>query len=272
MTRRISILGCGWLGLPLGAHLAAAGYEVNGSTTKAEKLAHLREAGIHPFLIEVGETVQGPEQQRFFDSDLLIVNIPPGGRQNPDVQKTHPLQIKAILRAAQDGPIQHLIFVSSTSVYGDEKRVVSEADHLNPSTPSGRALAEIEGFLRQLHQPQTTILRMAGLVGGNRKAGRFFAGKKGLPGGEAPVNLVHLDDCIGLIQAVIQQQKWGEIFNVCADEHPSRAKLYAHQAQQLGLPRPEFIAGDDYPFKIVSNNKAKEQLGYTFLHPDPMAF
>lgn len=32
----VSILGCGWLGLPLAEQLLAEGYSVKGSTTRAE--------------------------------------------------------------------------------------------------------------------------------------------------------------------------------------------------------------------------------------------
>jgi UDP-glucose 6-dehydrogenase len=36
---KISIVGCGWLGLPLGEKLAKSGHQVFGSTTSVEKIA-----------------------------------------------------------------------------------------------------------------------------------------------------------------------------------------------------------------------------------------
>jgi len=47
---------------------------------------------------------------------------------------------------------------------------------------------------------------MSGLVGRERKAGRFFAGKRDVPEGNAPVNLVHLDDCMGVVEALINKR------------------------------------------------------------------
>ena len=38
----ITILGCGWLGLPLAKALVKAGYQVKGSTTREENLETLR--------------------------------------------------------------------------------------------------------------------------------------------------------------------------------------------------------------------------------------
>ena len=272
MIQRISILGCGWLGLPLGAALVQKGYEVKGSTTRPEKLEQIREQGIEPYLIQVTDKVEGPEKESFFDADLLVLNIPPGGRRNPEVEEEYPQQVKAVMEHIHSGAVEYLLFVSSSSVYWDENREVTEADELGPSTPSARALVVIERYLALLKHPQTTVLRMGGLVGGSRKAGRFLAGKRDVRNGEAPVNLVHLDDCIGVIEAVIEQSAWGQTFNVCADQHPTRAAFYTAQAKKQGFEPPTFRASDQLAYKIVSNEKLKKALGYTFRHPDPMEF
>jgi len=47
----ISILGCGWLGLPLAEHFRDAGYSVKGSTTSDDKIELLKGKQIAPFLI-----------------------------------------------------------------------------------------------------------------------------------------------------------------------------------------------------------------------------
>ena len=50
---KISILGCGWLGLPLAKALLKKKFHVNGSTTTVEKLDVLKDEGINPFLIDI---------------------------------------------------------------------------------------------------------------------------------------------------------------------------------------------------------------------------
>ncbi|MCB0639669.1 MAG: hypothetical protein KDC54_23760, partial [Lewinella sp.] len=76
----ISILGAGWLGLPLGAALVREGYTVKGSTKSPDKLSLLREKGLHPYPIQVtAEGLRG-EIADFFECDLLIITLPPGGR------------------------------------------------------------------------------------------------------------------------------------------------------------------------------------------------
>ena len=78
--KTISILGCGWLGTPLAERLVQAGHTVKGSTRTPEKLAALRAKGIQPYLIRLGPDLNNGEAADFFDSDVLILNIPPGRR------------------------------------------------------------------------------------------------------------------------------------------------------------------------------------------------
>jgi nucleoside-diphosphate-sugar epimerase len=272
MPYTISILGCGWLGLPLGKALAQSGYAVKGSTTSPQKLEMIKAAGIKPFLLTVEDEVEAVEKTAFFNADLLILNLPPGGRRDPAVEENYPRKIKAVLNEVSMSPVQKLLFVSSTGVYGNENDTVDENTPLEPNTASGKALDIIERFLGLQQGLDITVLRLGGLIGGERKPGRFLAGKKDVPNGEAPVNLVHRDDCIGVIEAIIQQDLWGETFNVVADEHPTRAEFYTAQAEKEKLEPPTFVANSNLAYKIVSNEKVKAALGYTFKWPDPRAF
>ena len=269
--KTISIIGCGWLGLPLGKLLKENGYTVKGSTTRTEKLPVLASKGIEPFLIKVGNVLEGENLNSFFQSDILIINIPPGRRRS-DVETAHPKEIETIIDAAKKGANKKIVFISSIGVYGNSNAIVKEEDAPNPESSSGKALEQIESFLLHETNFETTILRMAGLVGGDRKAGRFLAGKKEVKNGAAPVNLVHRDDCIQIIFQVLNQSLWNEVLNVCADEHPTRKAFYTSQANKQGFEPPQFTANEETSFKIISNEKLKRTLDYTFIHPDPMRF
>lgn len=271
MSKKISILGCGWLGFPLGQYLAVRGYTVKGSTTTPAKLDTLHQHKIIPFLIEVGKMVKGNNLPLFFQSEILVLNIPPG-RRRKDVGRSYPRRITAILEKAEQYGIQKILFISSTSVYGNVNRIVTEADEPQPETESGKAIVTVEELLQANKGFETTILRMGGLVGGNRQAGRFLAGKKGLKNANAPVNLIHQQDCIRIITAIIEQECWGEIFNACTDDHPSKREFYTFQAKKQGLEPPEFLNEIEMSFKEVSNYKLKRTLNYEFLNPNPMKF
>lgn len=267
----ISILGCGWLGLALGEYLIAQGFSVLGSSTTASKLTTLADAGIQPFLIRAKPEVEGEGLAEFFSSPVLIINVPPR-RRRENVEEIHFTEVKNIIDEAQRVKIKKIIYCSSTGVYPDNNASISEADSVAPTTASSRALVRIEEYLQSKSTLESTILRFAGLVGGDRKPGRFLAGKKGLSNGAAPVNLVHRDDCIRIIHEVIRQEVWGAIFNVCADEHPLKKEFYPQQAIKLGLEPPTFVDDGAASFKIISNEKLKRRLGYEFIHPDPRNF
>lgn len=268
----ISVLGCGWLGLPLAKRLVEMGHIVKGSTQTASKLAVLHQKGIDPYLIEVHRKIKGNNLAHFFKSGILIINIPPG-RKRRNVARSHPKQIEAIIEKALVHNTQKILFVSSTSVYGNVNRMVTEADELHPETPSAEALVAAEKLLLQQTAFETTIVRFGGLTGVDRKAGRFLAGKKEVKNGDAPVNMIHQEDCIGLLTQIIIQEKWGYLFNACADEHPTRKEFYTTQAKLQGFEAPQFSKTEALVgFKQVSNYKIKQALSYEFLKPNPLKF
>lgn len=269
----ISILGCGWLGLPLAENLRDSGHTVKGSTTSAEKLDLLRNKNITPFLLELTPQIKCKECNDFWDADLLVLNIPPGrGRNN--IEEYHLRQINAVTEQLSDSPINRLIFISSTSVYPPEPGIVAEPDteEGNAKRPSGNALLKAEKLLMKQKSFDTTIVRFGGLYGYDRNPANFLAGRKNVSGGNAPVNLIHRDDCIGIIDRIIDKDVRGEIFNGVSDGHPPKNMYYPAAAQSLGLEPPTFDENEDKDknYKVVSNRKLKEQLDYRFTYPNPM--
>jgi nucleoside-diphosphate-sugar epimerase len=265
--KTISILGCGWLGLPLARHFIGQGYKVKGSSTNAAKLELLEKEGIAPYLVNVTDkTVEGDLQELLAETDILIINFPP--KRIPDIEAVHPRQIGLVLE--QVAPQQKVLFVSSTSVYQNTNEMVTEEMELHPEKASGKALVKAEELLQTRLGERLSILRLAGLVGYDRLPGRFLANKKDVKNGAAPINVIHQDDCIGLIVQLIAQQKWGEVYNGCADEHPLRRDYYTRAAEKIGLQPPHFAQGEPMAFKIVSNEKSKKDLGYTYQYPDPV--
>jgi nucleoside-diphosphate-sugar epimerase len=264
----ISILGCGWLGLPLADHLIKEGFKVKGSVTKQEKLTLLERKGIIPFHLHLTDvSITGSGSRDFFDSDLLIINIPPG--RKADVVQYHKAQIQQLTKAISGSTIKQVIFISSSAVYPDLNREMVETESSPALKNSGKALLEAESILRSEKQFVTTVIRFCGLIGPGRHPGKFLAGKKEVTNGGAPVNLIHRDDCIALISGIIRQQAWGELFNACADLHPSRKEFYTKAITQLELEVPAF-SDEKGAYKIINSHKIKKRLAYAFKYPDPL--
>lgn len=270
-VKKISILGCGWLGLPLGRFLAGLGFAVKGSTTSEAKLTRLKEAGIEPFKIVVGEALEG-DIASFLDSDILVLDIPPG--RGDAVVENHVGQISLLIDALADSPVRYVLFVSSTSVYPATGREVVETDAEDPEAAdslAGRALLYAEEMLRSESSFSTTVLRFGGLIGPGRNPAEFMQRMTEITSPAQPVNFIHLDDCIGIISSIILQGEWGEVFNACAPLHPTRREVYAAAAESHGLAAlPEEQCSGTH-FKIVNSDKLVTKLGYKFLHPDPLA-
>jgi len=262
----ISVLGCGWLGLPLAKALIAEGHAVKGSTTREEKLDLLREAGVEPFLVRLDPEMEGEDLTDFLQSDMLLVNIPPPRRD--DVAEFHIQQISSLIDALGQSPVRSVLFVSSTSVYPMLNREVSEDDAVDPESPSGQALLHAEEMLLQEPGFQTTVVRFGGLVGYDRSPEKYFGRMTEIAYPDQPMNLIHRDDCVQIIREIIRLQQWGEVFNACSPLHPRKLDYYRSAAAASGISLPPQASLDGpSPFKLVSSRKLEGALGYTFLHP-----
>ncbi len=253
--------------MPLAEFLLAKGFRVKGSTKSPEKRTLLSSKNIQPFHIELNPLLQGDNKKDFFDSDLLVINIPPGGGDDKII--FHKKQVESILNEVKNSRVEKIIFVSSTSVYGNVNCEVTEEDELHPEKESGKALKIVEEMLQADESFEKTIIRFAGLVDTDRNPVKFFTGRKNIPGGNIPVNLIHREDCINIIHQLITRNVWNEIFNACSDLHPSKKDFYTAAAEKLDLPAPEFIDTDD-SYKIVNSDKLKKRLSYNFIYPDPL--
>lgn len=256
----ISILGCGWYGKALAAALVNDGYHVKGSTTSPEKLAELADLGIEPLLVNFKAEKETYDPD-FFACDVLIVSIPPRTRHGEGGD--YPPKIQRIIEAAVRHDITKIIYISSTAIYGEICAEVTEADIPVPDTASGEILLQAENLFAKHAALKATIMRFGGLVGPGRHPGRFFAGKKDVPNGQAPVNLIHLDDCIRISQAIISQDKFGLTINSVAPHHPPKMKFYSRATAQAGLEAPKFI--DELgAWKIINSTVLPWQLNYQF--------
>ena len=212
----VSILGCGWVGLPLAKVLLAQGYCIKGSTTDLQKIPVLQKAGIFSFCLEVIEKVQGQGIEDFFDSDVVVITLP--FRRDFKNPQEYYNQIKAIVfECEKSEKVKFVIFTSSTSIYPANSGQAYEDVVFQPEHDRSKVLLNIERELLSSQFFAATIVRLAGLYGPGRKIGSFLSGQRDLNGPESPVNLIHQGDAIALLKEIIVQNVRGEIFNACSD-------------------------------------------------------
>ena len=269
-NNKISILGCGWLGLPLAEELIKNDYEVTGSTTSESKLEVFKNVGISPFLIKLEENeITGNLESFLANTAVLIVDIPPklrGNNKENFVQK-----IKNLIPFVENSKVEKVLFVSSTSVYGDTFPIqeLDEESALNPDTESGKQLVEVEKLLQSNENFQTTILRFGGLIGPDRNPAKFLAGKENVENPEAPINFIHQADCIGIICEILKRVQhanwnWNDTFNAVTPNHPNRENYYTEKALEMNLKVPTFVKDPISIGKKISSKKLQNKLNYIF--------
>ena len=252
--KKVSILGCGWLGKPLATSFLEDGFLVKGSTTSEEKIEILEALEIEAHLINISEF---EEFDTFLDTDILIIAI-----TSKDIDG-----FENFISQIQNSSVQKVIFISATSVYGRMNKVMTEEDAVL-ETP----LAEIENLFRENTFFETTIIRFAGLYGGERHPANWFKNGRKIPQPKGFVNMIHREDCIEIIHEIIDQNSWNTTFNACSNHHPTRREFYTIAKLSRDFKVPEFEEDEVYQWKIISSDKIQNVLDYTFIHDDLLVF
>ena len=204
---KISIIGLGWFGEALAQELKTD-HKVMGTTRSDEKIQTLMKQNIIAEKLTISET----PSKKMLSADVIVLNIPPFQNQ------------LAWFKSWKWNESTHVIFISSTSVYGKNTGTVDETTYPLPETENAKILFDEEKWIQ--HFPKYTIIRFAGLIGPNRHPSKSLSGKKNVPGGNLPVNLIHLDDCISFTKMVIEKKLINETFNLVSPEHPLRRDYY----------------------------------------------
>lgn len=274
--KRISILGCGWLGFPLAKRLQGLPITstIKGSTTSASKLGIFRAAGIDGYLMNLNPDngLDPVVAGEFFDSDVLIIAIPP--RMSRNEPGHYPAQMRMVADAIQNSPVKEIIFVSSTGIYPDLNRIMEESDVDLPEKSALPDMVEAENIIAALRPGCiVTILRMSGLLGYNRIPGKYVRGQKDLETGSIPVNYIHRDDAVGAVIAILGQGLMNQTYNIVAPVHPVRREVYERSCAEFGWEAPTYREPEIKPdYKVISGEKFQKMYRYDFKYPDPLNF
>ncbi len=261
-SHSISVIGCGWLGLPLAQLLVARDYHVFGSTTTKDKLSTLSDIEVTPVLLRLGEHSLECDNDMLWQANTFIIAIPLGVRKYGPVY--HVNQIANLLKKLPSEV--HLVYISSTSVYPSLSGKYDEAYILTEQNTGNQTLYNAERLV--LERGHSAILRCGGLMGENRVSGRYFAGKQ-VSGAQQPVNYIHQKDAAALIECIVKSCITG-IYNLVAPEHPTRKEVYKINSRIFDFEMPTF--SDDGIERIIDGHSIAERLSYEFRYPDPRYF
>ena len=277
--KRISILGCGWLGFRLAKRLLELDItsQIKGSTTSDSKLVLFKNAGVEGYVFDLNPTFSAEDSvlQSFLNTDSLVISIPPKLSQHES--GFHLAQIRSIVSFVKKSSVKEIIYISSTGVYPDLNRVVNEEDVISPEQSASPEFVWAENTLSTLRtdfpEMKISVLRLGGIIGYERIPGKYVKGKKDMTTGSLPVNYIHPDDAVQIMSSMLQNGLHNETFNIVAPQHPTRREVYEATCAQFGWESPTFIEQEPKPnFKIISGRKLSELYDYDFKYPNPLKF
>jgi len=246
----VSIFGCGWLGQALAFELEQH-YKVQVSVRS--ELSYKGLSFKNKFLLNKNNNFY---HKGFFTTNTLVIAIPP---------KDSYLQILGTVLSHTKKTTQ-IILCSSTSVYTQTKGIVSEEDTQEIIEPS--LMLEAERLIQENRQ-DILILRLGGLMGYTRIAGKYTAGKS--VKNDTYVNYIHRDDVVAIIKKCIQDTIKENIYNLVAPIHSSKKELYIKNSSLFNFTKTTF-ENDNIVGKQVSSKKLIKELKYVFVYQDPINF
>ena len=259
---KTAIMGCGWLGKVLAQSLIAKGHHVRGSVTTEAHLEVLRNMGIEPFLIKLdNEAITGNLNDFLEGVDTLVIAFPPGRRKNPDAN--YASRIKLLVKALAKHPSCKLLLLGSIGVFGAAQGVVNEKSTPTPEGISGQQLLDAEKSIKNAANP-ATIVRLGGLVGGDRHPAKQLAGKINIPAPQAPTNLVHRKDVVRFLMAIIEEGHWGKTLHCVSPNHQPRIDFYTEASKRLNLPLPSFAKTATKRNKKVMDSRSAALFDFSY--------
>ncbi len=276
---RVLIIGCGYVGLPLGAELVKQGHEVFGVRRSTGAEADFKSAGIKLLTADITRAEQLAQLPGAYDWVVNCVSASGGGAE--EYREVYLQGTRNLIGWLGAVPPKKFVYTSSTSVYGqNDGSLVKENSPTEPAVETGKILVETERVLlaaaREKQFP-AVILRLAGIYGPGRGYWfkQYLKNEARIEGNGARIlNMIHRDDAAGAIIAALKGGRPGEVYNVVDDEPVSQLNFFQWLSGPLGKGLPPSVPEDrdavrkrGVTNKKVSNRRLKMELGCQFKYP-----
>ena len=237
MPRRVLIIGCGYVGLPLALQLQAHGDEVTGWVRSEESASEIAARGISRTIIgsvsDKNVWLGIPEK---FDAVIHCASSGGGG-----ATAYREVFLEGVRLMNRHQARARRLFVSSTSVYGQTNgEWLDENSPAKPASETSRVLREAE---EEALAAGVIVLRSAGIYGPGRAAlfEKFQRGDAVIEGdGSRWINQVHQLDLVAAITHLLTTGTPGQIYNAADDEPVMLRDYYAWCAEAMQCPMPPY--------------------------------
>ena len=276
---RVLIVGCGYVGLPLGAELVKQGHEVFGLRRSAGAEADFKAFGIKALMADITKAEQLAQLPSTYDWVVNCVSASGGGAD--EYREVYLQGTRNLIEWLGASPPKKFVYTSSTSVYGqNDGSLVKENSSTEPAVETAQILVETERVLLDAVRARkfpAVILRLAGIYGPDRGywLKQYMKNEARIEGNGARIlNMIHRDDVAGVIIAALKSGRPGEVYNAVDDEPVSQLGFFQWLSGPLGKELPSSASEDAEAVrkrgvtnKKVSNRRLKMELGYQFKYP-----
>jgi nucleoside-diphosphate-sugar epimerase len=253
--KRVAVLGCGYVGMALSRILHSEGADVVGTTRDAARFREIEETGARAMQVDVMEP--GSLRQLVEWEPHAVFDLVRPQQIGEDRYTTW--GTRNIAQAFAGAPLEALVYVSSTSVYGRRSgEWTDEETPVDPSSPLGEARLESERLY--LEAWRTTglparICRVPGIYGpGRTLRQRLESGAyRRLNDEDLWVSRIHVDDLAEALIAAWMRGKAGETYLLCDDEPVSGHEYAEITASLLALPLPPAVEREDIRQELSSS-------------------
>ena len=140
---RVLIVGCGYVGMPLGAELVKQGHEVFGLRRSTGAEAEFIAAGIKPLVGDITQAEQLAQLPGGYDWVVNCVSASGGGAE--EYREVYLQGTRNLIEWLRAAPPKKFVYTSSTSVYGqDDGSLVKESSPTRPAAETAKILVETE--------------------------------------------------------------------------------------------------------------------------------
>ncbi len=266
---RLAILGCGYVGMAVAWYWHNLNRFVITTTRKPERVADLKTISSKVYLLSPHPDFSALVNQ----ADTILVAVAP--KHGDTYHSTYIETTQKLNAALLHAPAKRrVVYISSTSVYGECEGAKIEETFVNPvATEHMQLLLASEAAVQQAAQwgHEILTLRLGEIIGPGREiAARIKRHMpKPFPGnGRNWTNIIHIEDIVQAIEFLQARHATG-IYHLVNDLKISRKTLYEILCKKLDLPEPTWDASLSSPHlgnKYISNAKLLD-LGYTFIKP-----
>ena len=271
------IVGCGFTGRVLAQQIAFSGRAAYGTSRSEAGASVIRTRGASAVIMEAPDF--RPLAPLKGKVDALVTMMPPVMAKDGSYTDHN----EALLHHVQSWGLRAIVYVSSTSVYGDHGGArVDESTPCNPDSPRGRARLEIEERILSSGLP-TMVVRPSGIYGRFRSQFDRFAGRRTrlIDGGKAYTNRIHVRDLATIIEAALDRGVPGSVY-LASDERPAiQAEVARHIVETYGMPAPAELSLNEARIRLskdvfamimgskqLDGTKTLDALGVSLRFPD----